>query len=210
MQLCILHLVCMMHSTAAVATCRCSSSSGLCFIPPTQWCCPPAALSSQSAAMYSCRSSRVVPAALPCTVCQVSAALRQLYPDAPAAPKEALITRWGQDPYALGSYSFMAVGSTPADTAALAAPVSNVLFWAGEATRRDYPSTVHGAYLSGQAAATAVQQAAQASSGGSGAGGGAASASNGTRNAAARVQPSVWGQVLLLLVWVGAGLWQLV
>nr|WP_287045270.1 FAD-dependent oxidoreductase [Herpetosiphon sp.] len=41
----------------------------------------------------------------------------------------------------------------------LAQPIAGRLFFAGEATERTYPSTVHGAYLSGLRAADEVMQA---------------------------------------------------
>ena len=65
--------------------------------------------------------------------------------------------RWGTDKYAFGSYSFLATGSTPDDNKNLEAPVGGgkVLF-AGEATSYKYFGTVHGAYLSGQAAAKRI------------------------------------------------------
>jgi len=51
---------------------------------------------------------------------------------------------------ARGSYSSVAVGSSgPEDYDALAEPVAGRLFWAGEATTKRYPATMHGAYLSG-------------------------------------------------------------
>lgn len=59
------------------------------------------------------------------------------------------VTRWAADPFAYGSYSFFAKGSSPADVALLAAPVGGRLFFAGEATSPDHPATVHGAYASG-------------------------------------------------------------
>ncbi|XP_047525188.1 lysine-specific histone demethylase 1A [Pieris napi] len=69
-------------------------------------------------------------------------------------PKECVVTRWRADPFARGSYSFVAVGSSGADYDLLAAPVpdssgENRLFFAGEHTMRNYPATVHGAFLSG-------------------------------------------------------------
>ncbi|XP_063622056.1 lysine-specific histone demethylase 1A [Cydia splendana] len=70
-------------------------------------------------------------------------------------PKECVVTRWRADPYARGSYSFVAVGSSGTDYDLLAAPVpgasqgENRLFFAGEHTMRNYPATVHGAFLSG-------------------------------------------------------------
>ena len=39
---------------------------------------------------------------------------------------------------------------------ALGSPVGGRIFWAGEATEPDYPSTVHGAVLSGRRAAGEV------------------------------------------------------
>lgn len=76
-------------------------------------------------------------------VTQVVTALR-----APA-PTGSLVTRWAADPYARGSYSFIAVGSSPEDMEALAEPVNERLAFAGEATNAEFFGTVHGAYLSG-------------------------------------------------------------
>jgi monoamine oxidase len=68
-----------------------------------------------------------------------------------AAPKPRKIehTRWGQDPFTKGSYSYIAVGSTPADIESLAEPVGGRLFFAGEATYRYHWAGAHGAYASG-------------------------------------------------------------
>jgi monoamine oxidase len=64
------------------------------------------------------------------------------------------MTRWGQDQWAHGSYSYPAVGVTPEDYLSLAAPIENKVFFAGEATlAHKYDATVHGAYLSGIKAA---------------------------------------------------------
>ncbi len=68
-------------------------------------------------------------------------------------PEGWLITRWGQDPFTYGSYSSLKTGATPDNYDLLAAPVDETLFFAGEATHREHPATVHGAYLSGQRAA---------------------------------------------------------
>jgi monoamine oxidase len=83
------------------------------------------------------------------------AALRTCYPDVPA-PTGTLITRWAADPFSLGSYSFLRPGGSPKDREALAAPLDRALYFAGEATVTDHPSTVRGAYVSGQRAATEV------------------------------------------------------
>lgn len=64
-------------------------------------------------------------------------------------PTGAIVTRWGTDPYSLGSYSFIAVGSSPDDMRVLGEPVGERLLFAGEATNPEFFGTVHGAYLSG-------------------------------------------------------------
>lgn len=66
------------------------------------------------------------------------------------------ITRWASDPYAYGSYSYRRPGSSGDTQDALAASVDERLFFAGEATSRDYAATVHGAYLSGLRAAEEI------------------------------------------------------
>lgn len=74
----------------------------------------------------------------------------------PAAPTTFARTRWGDDPFALGSYSYLPPGATNDDRRALAAPVDHRLFFAGEATELLYPATVHGAIMSGRRAAAEV------------------------------------------------------
>lgn len=76
-------------------------------------------------------------------------------PDIPE-PNGYQITRWASDPYAYGSYSHLRPGTGSQTRDALAASVDDRLFFAGEATSRDYPATVHGAYLSGLAAAEEI------------------------------------------------------
>ncbi len=81
--------------------------------------------------------------------------LRALYGDAVPEPRHAYLTRWGSDPYALGSYTFPALGATTDDLVTLAAPVGRLHF-AGEHTEREHASYVTGAYLSGIRAAREV------------------------------------------------------
>ncbi|UZQ52855.1 FAD-dependent oxidoreductase [Trichothermofontia sichuanensis B231] len=71
-------------------------------------------------------------------------------------PVDYQITRWATDPFALGAYSYYAVGSTPRMRQALAVPLEKRLFFAGEATHPDFFGTAHGAYLSGLRAAAAI------------------------------------------------------
>jgi monoamine oxidase len=64
-------------------------------------------------------------------------------------PSGSLVTRWAEDPFARGSYSFVAVGSSPDDMETLGEPVGERLLFAGEATNPEFFATVHGAYQSG-------------------------------------------------------------
>ena len=71
-------------------------------------------------------------------------------------PSSVVITRWSKDPYAYGSYSYLAAGISLDLNRRLAKPVGSRLFFAGEATSETDPSTVHGAYLSGIRAASEI------------------------------------------------------
>ncbi|KAG5439206.1 hypothetical protein PCANB_001505 [Pneumocystis canis] len=64
-------------------------------------------------------------------------------------PKESIITRWGKDRFSYGSYSYVGPEASGKDYDILAKPIEDTLFFAGEATCRTHPATVHGAYLSG-------------------------------------------------------------
>ena len=83
--------------------------------------------------------------------------LRRIYGPGTPDPIAYQITRWASDPFAYGSYSYLPVGATPALRTDLAAKVGQTIFFAGEATHRQYPATVHGAYLSGIRAAGEIQ-----------------------------------------------------
>jgi len=65
------------------------------------------------------------------------------------------LNRWGADPFAQGSYSYATPGNADSRTA-LAEPVDDRLFFAGEASSLADFSTVHGAFATGVAAADAV------------------------------------------------------
>ena len=62
-------------------------------------------------------------------------------------PVATHVTRWGADPLSRGAYSYVALGSSPADMVALGAPVGRSLFWAGEATSERHAATVRNAVL---------------------------------------------------------------
>ena len=81
-----------------------------------------------------------------------SEALRSTFGASFVAPDAMLRSSWTKDPFSMGSYSFLAVGSSLADRDALAAR-EGALFFAGEACSREHAATVHGAYTSGEKAA---------------------------------------------------------
>ncbi|WMV31628.1 hypothetical protein MTR67_025013 [Solanum verrucosum] len=65
-------------------------------------------------------------------------------------PIQIVFTSWGSDPFSFGSYSNVAVGASGDDYDILAETVGEGrLFFAGEATTRRYPATMHGAFLTG-------------------------------------------------------------
>ena len=80
--------------------------------------------------------------------------LRRIYGSAVPEPDAVVRTRWNSDPFAFGSYSYIPVGGFGEYLTELAIPIAdangvNRVLFAGEATTREYPNTVHGAYLSG-------------------------------------------------------------
>lgn len=77
-------------------------------------------------------------------------------------PLQSICTRWGKDPLSYGSYSHIRVQSSGNDYDILAESVSGCLFFGGEATTRQYPATMHGAYLSGLREASRILQATRA------------------------------------------------
>lgn len=82
--------------------------------------------------------------------------LRRLFGDGIPEPESIVVTRWQDDPFSRGSYSYMKPGSVGPDHDELATPVGGVLHLAGEATWGDDPATVPGALLSGHRAAENV------------------------------------------------------
>ena len=83
----------------------------------------------------------------------IFARLRASRPGGLPEPLELRVSRWGADPWAGGAYSFLGIGATANDRVTLGEPVANTLFFAGEATHRDDPASVHGAWWSGLRAA---------------------------------------------------------
>lgn len=87
---------------------------------------------------------------------------------------KVLKSKWGNDPLFLGSYSYVAVGSSGDDLDSMAEPLPSSkngnscefgsqsptlqILFAGEATHRTHYSTTHGAYFSGLREATRLLQ----------------------------------------------------
>ena len=75
------------------------------------------------------------------------------FSDVPAPATASAVARWKHDPLAHGSYSYIPCGAHPSHSAALGQSVGPRLHFAGEASCLEYIGTVHGAFISGEAAA---------------------------------------------------------
>ena len=67
-----------------------------------------------------------------------------------------LRTKWAQNEFTYGAYSFATNGTTSQDFDALTSVIDNKVYFAGEHTNKDYRGTVHGAYLSGVSQAAKI------------------------------------------------------
>lgn len=76
-------------------------------------------------------------------------------------PIQTVCTKWGSDPLCQGSYSHVRVGSSGNDYDILAESIGGRLFFAGEATNRQYPATMQGAFLSGLREAASILHASE-------------------------------------------------
>jgi len=74
--------------------------------------------------------------------------LERIFPNVPE-PKECFVTRWSSDKYTGGAYSFVSKNSTGKTYDIMAESLGDVVYFAGEATSRRYPTTCAGAFLSG-------------------------------------------------------------
>ena len=85
------------------------------------------------------------------TLAAAHEALRAMFGTAFPAPLAGQVTRWRQDRFTLGSYSFNAGGTGPDSRRALAGADWDGKLWvAGEGSQAHYFGTAHGALLSGQ------------------------------------------------------------
>ena len=64
-------------------------------------------------------------------------------------PRQVLVSRWGEDEFSRGAYSFHQVGSTPEHRTVLGRSLGNRLYFAGGATHLQQFATTQGAFLSG-------------------------------------------------------------
>lgn len=91
------------------------------------------------------------------TTASAMEALRMMFGSSVPDPVGSQVSRWRQDPFARGAYSFLPVGTSGKDRKALfGADWDGRLFFAGEATSRDHAATVHGALMTGREAALAL------------------------------------------------------
>ncbi len=74
-------------------------------------------------------------------------------------------TGWARDPFSLGSYSHALPGHAD-DRATLATPVEGRIYFAGEATSRNFFSTAHGAWEEGTRVGRALAHAGRANAAG--------------------------------------------
>ena len=76
--------------------------------------------------------------------------------------RRSVVSDWGRNPYARGSYSYVAVGGSGRVYDELAWPVgvgSRRVFFAGEHTNGQHPATATGAFLSGLREAQRIDEA---------------------------------------------------
>jgi monoamine oxidase len=72
-------------------------------------------------------------------------------------PADYIVTNWGNDEHSFGAYSYARTGTTVLDVEALAAPEHDGrLYFAGEACSITGPQCVHGAVVTGNAAAVNI------------------------------------------------------
>ncbi len=120
-------------------------------------------ISGQEAVICECMSDKEI-------MMEVLTTLRRIFSEESVPePTSFRFTRWGQDKYSRGSYTFLPPGATDQDFHLLQTPINGNgdslllegsetmrLFFAGEHTTALHPSMAHGAMLSGMRAAKEV------------------------------------------------------
>ncbi|OIN56569.1 flavin monoamine oxidase family protein [Arsenicibacter rosenii] len=82
-------------------------------------------------------------------VTEIMAHLRDIYGTGIPEPATLLRTKWQNNEFTFGAYSYTAINTEMTHFDDLAEAIDNRLFFAGEHTHIDYFSTAHGAWLSG-------------------------------------------------------------
>ncbi|KAL1511617.1 hypothetical protein AB1Y20_006410 [Prymnesium parvum] len=86
---------------------------------------------------------------------------RTFGPQVLAKFRKSVVSDWGRNPYARGSYSYVGLHSSGRDYDELAAPVGTRVFFAGEHTNGQHPATATGAFISGLREAQRIDAAAR-------------------------------------------------
>lgn len=110
------------------------------------------------ALMAGCAAYEAETTDTPTLLSEITERLASVFARNIPAPREVIVTRWRQDPFSRGTYSYIAPWTQPGDYDLVAKAVGNLHF-AGEATCGTHPATVHGALLSGLRAASDVLDA---------------------------------------------------
>lgn len=79
--------------------------------------------------------------------------LRRIFDGVPD-PSATAVSRWSEDPWARGSYTYIPMGASVDDCSRLAQPHAGRVLIAGEATSARYFGSAHGGWLSGRRAAS--------------------------------------------------------
>lgn len=82
-------------------------------------------------------------------VSEAMAVLRNVFKAMPE-PVHTSVTRWGEDEFAWGSYSFVGIGGRGDHYDLVARPVGRTLLFCGEGTSKEHLDTVGGAVLTGR------------------------------------------------------------
>jgi monoamine oxidase len=125
---------------------------------PTFWTSLPLRAPLLTAWIAGPKAARLSTAEMPHIVEQALESLSVVFgrPQSEFELEAAYLHNWQTDPFARGAYSYIAVGGSDARSA-LAAPLEDTLFFAGEATdTQDEAATVTGALQSGDRAAREV------------------------------------------------------
>lgn len=78
----------------------------------------------------------------------ITITLQEMFPNINIpSPVESILTKWYEDPFSYGAYSYVSVNQQYADPTYLAEPIGNRLLFAGEATSQDSYGYAHGAVL---------------------------------------------------------------